>query len=157
MNNFAMHLLVAFVWTFLIGNRSLGGFCGGLIAGFLLLWMFRRSLKCENYVRRVIGLVSYAFYFTKEVLLSNIRIALVALSPNARQAKGRFVAYNIQDLTTMEILILSHCLNLTPGTIVAKRSYASCEIVMHTFPGGDAKLVRASVSQMKQRILRFTR
>lgn len=157
MNGVIIHLLVAFVWIFLIGNLSLGGLVGGLVAGYILLVIFKRALFCESYVRRTNALISYTLYFLKEVILSNFRIAMVALSRNPTAVKGKFIAYDVEGLTTFEILLLSHCLNLTPGTIVAKRSYQKCEIVIHTFAVGEAEQVRASVSKMRKRILRFTR
>lgn len=152
-----MHLLVAFVWVFLIGNLSLGGLVGGLVAGYLLLAIFRRALNCENYVRRTKAFAGYAIFFVKEIVLSNVRIAMVALSKDPTSHKGRFIAYNVQNMTTLEIIILSHCLNLTPGTIVAKRSYDKCEIVVHTFAIGEPDAVRIGIGKMKDRILRFTR
>lgn len=157
MNALYMHFLIAFVWTFLIGNLSLGGFIGGLFAGYLLLVLFRRALMCENYVRRTNGLLSYAIYFLKEVLLSNLRIVRVSLSSNPSSVKGRFIAYDVEGLKNLEVLLLSHSLNLTPGTIVAKKSHNQAEIVIHTFAVGEAARVRESVDKMKARIMRFTR
>ena len=152
-----MHLLVAFVWIFLLGNQTLGGLLIGLFAGYLLLAIFKRALLCESYVRRTNALAAYAVYFIKEVVLSNFRIAMVAISRKPSAVKGNFIAYDVEGMTTFEILLLSHCLNLTPGTIVASRSYDKAEIVIHTFAVGKAEQVRVSIDDMKSRIQRFSR
>lgn len=157
MNGPVMHLLVAFVWVFIFDNATLGGFAWGLLTGYLLLAAFQRALFCQHYVRRVNALVSYLLFFLKEVALSNFRIALAAVSRNPRELGGMFMAYDVKGMTDLEILLLSHSLNLTPGTLVAKHYRNRAEIALHTYAVGEPDHVRVGIDEMRSRILRFTR
>lgn len=153
-----MHLLVAFVWLFLSGNTTLGGFLGGLIAGFLLLALFQRALQAQDYVRRVIAFARFTVLFLKEIVISNIRIAQVALHPNARRIHGEFMAYNVEDLTKFETLLLCYCVSLTPGTTVAGKSDDERAIVLHAFASGPPEEICEHIDRtLRKYILAFTR
>ena len=153
-----MHLLVAFVWLFLSGNTTLGGFLSGLIAGFLLLALFQRALQAQDYVRRVIAFARFTVLFLKEIVVSNLRIAQVALRPNARRIHGEFMAYNVEDLTKFETLLLCYCVSLTPGTTVAGKSEDERAIVLHAFASGTPEEICEHIDQtLRKYILAFTR
>lgn len=158
MKSVFMHLLVTFVWLFLSGNTSLGGFMVGLIAGFLLIALFKRALGTENYVRRGNALIRFAFIFLREVLISNFRIAMVALKPNARRIHGGFLAYDIEDLTRLEILLISYCVCLSPGTAVAGKSDDGRLLILHAFASGPHDLLSDHIDKtLRNPILAFTR
>lgn len=153
-----MHLLIAFVWLFLSGNTSLGGLLGGLIAGFLLLALFQRALETQDYVRRTIAFARFAVLFVREVVISNYRIASVALHPKARSFRGEFMAYNVEDLTKLEILLLCYCVSLTPGTTVAGKSEDERSIVLHAYASGTPEEISEHIDRtLRKYILAFTR
>lgn len=157
MNGPVMHLLVAFVWVFIFDNPTLGGFAWGLLMGYFLLSVFQQALFCQHYIRRVNGLVGYMFYFLKEVIISNLRIAMAALSHDPDALGGRYIAYDVKGMNDLEILLLSHSLNLSPGTLVAKHSRSRAEIALHTYAVGEPAKVRRDIDEMRARIMRFTR
>jgi len=153
-----MHLLIAFVWLFLSGNTSLGGFFSGLIAGFLLLALFQRALETQDYVRRVVAFGRFTLLFLREVVVSNIRIARLALYPKVGSIRGEFMAYNVEDLTKLEILLLCYCVSLTPGTTVAGKSADERSIVLHAFASGTPEEISEHIDQtLRKYILAFTR
>ncbi len=153
-----MHLLIAFVWLFLSGNTSLGGFISGLIAGFLLLALFQRALQAQDYVRRLLAFARFAVLFLREVVISNLRIASTALHPQVRRIRGEFMAYNVEDLTKFEILLLCYCLSLTPGTTVAGKSVDERAIVLHAFASGTPQEISEHIDRtLRKYILAFTR
>ena len=153
-----MHLLIAFVWLFLSGNTSLGGFFGGLIAGFLLLAFFQRALEAQDYVRRTVAFARFAVLFVWEIVVSNFRIARIAVHPNARRIHGEFMAYNVEDLTKFETLLLCYCVSLTPGTTVAGKSEDERSIVLHAFASGTPEEISEHIDRtIRTYILAFTR
>lgn len=152
-----MHLLVALVWLFLNGSATLGAFLLGLAAGFILLAVFQRALRCESYIRRI----RFFFYFVArlfgEIILSNFRITQLILSKNASELTGRFAYYDVSDLTETEIMIMAQCLSLTPGTTVAEHN-SQGQLVLHTFPAlADEELKVIVDKTVKHPMLAFTR
>lgn len=157
MKAFGMHLLVALVWLFLNGAATLSAFLMGLIAGFALLALFRRALRCECYVRRVCGAGAFALRMLLEIARANLRLTLLILGRKAGAVEGRFAYYDVADLTPMEIIIVAQCLSLTPGTTVAERN-AKGQLVLHTFPAlSDEELKKEIDKTFKEPLLAFTR
>ncbi len=157
-NPFVMHMLVALVWLFLSGNTTLGNFFLALGLTFVLLALFRKPLGCEDYIRRMIGFAVFVGRLIAEIVTSNLRIMRVALRRNAKRIGGFFFAYNVEDLTDFEVLLLSICVGLSPGTMVADRSADRRELILHVFAAGSREEVRAKIdSTLKTGILSFTR
>src|SRR5690606_10401461 len=97
-----MHLLVTVVWTFLHGHATMGGFFSGAIASFFLLWALSGVLHCEDYVRRVRALVSFAFRFVGSMVMSNFEMARLSLTPGIGKKAGNFTTYDVNDLNHIE-------------------------------------------------------
>jgi len=158
MNAFAMHTLIALVWLFLSGNTTLGGLMIGWIAGYALLAAFQRALRCESYVRRVRGFAAFVIRFAGELTVSSLRMAVLALRPNAGKLKGEFVRYHVEGLSTFEVLLLSHCISLTPGTTTVNQSEDNKALVLHAFPADESDELQRHIDRtLKAWILAFTR
>jgi len=152
-----MHLLVALVWLFLNGSATLGAFLLGLAAGFILLALFQRALRCENYIRRLCRAAIFVGLMLREIIRSNNRLTAIILGPDAGNITGRFAYYDVSDLTPLEIIIISQCLSLTPGTTVAEHNEKN-QLVLHTFPAlSDEELTKEVDSTLKRPMLAFTR
>lgn len=153
-----IHALIALVWMFLSGSTTLGGLVIGLLAGFALMALFQKALGCQNYIRRMLAVIGFAGNFLKEVVESNLRIARVALRRDAGELRGEFLAYPVGDLTDFEILLLSQCISLTPGTIVVEKNAGTHELILHSFASGSPDEIRRSLDEgLKRNILSFTR
>lgn len=153
-----MHLLVALVWLFVSGNITLAGFFVAFIATFLLLSLFRKAIGCEDYVRRVKAFLWFTVRFVQDVIASNIRIMRVALRRDAGEIDGRYVNYNVEGLTEFEILLISQCIGLSPGTMVAEMHEDGKHLILHAFPASTAGDIQQKLdSTLKRGILSFTR
>jgi multicomponent Na+:H+ antiporter subunit E len=154
----ALHLLIALVWVFLSAETTLGSFFVALIATFLLLALFQKAIGCQDYVRRVLAFIVFCGVFIREVIASNLRIMLLALTPDAGHRRGCYIDYNIEGLTELEILLISQCIGLSPGTMVSEPSADGRYLVIHAFPSAPAKEVQTNLDEhLKNRILAFTR
>lgn len=152
-----MHLLVTVVWTFLHGHTTMGGFFIGAIASFLLLWALSGVLHCEDYVRRVRALVSFAFRFVCSMVMSNFEMARLSLTPGIGKREGNFTRYDVNGLKHIEEVLLAQFINLTPGTTVADRS-PDGYFILHSFPEIDEDVLREKIDRtLKERLLAFTR
>lgn len=157
-NYLVMHLLVALVWLFLSGNTTSGNFFIALLGTYGLLVLFRRAIGCEDYVQRVRAFVLFIFRFMHEVIRANLHIMHVALTREGGKIPGDFVHYNIADMTDLEVLLLSYCISLSPGTMVADRSDDNTILVLHAFACGSPDEVRALIDRtLRDNILAFTR
>lgn len=152
------HLLVALVGMFLSGNTTIGGLGVGLIAGFALMALFRQALGCQDYIRRVLAAGVFAGRFLQQILISNMRIARVALRRDAGKLRGEFLTCSIEGLTPFETLLYCQCISLTPGTIVAEQSADHRTLVLHSFASGTPDEIRQALEEgLKRDILSFTR
>ncbi len=152
-----MHLLIALVWSFLHGHTTLGGFFIGGVASFLLLWVFKKVLRCEDYVRRVLALLAFAGHFLRDVARSNVSMAKLCLKPGIGTQGGNFTIYDARDLTPAETVLLAYLINLTPGTTVADRT-GEGRFVLHSFPAVEAETLEQQINEtLKRRLLAITR
>ncbi|MFT4175156.1 MAG: Na+/H+ antiporter subunit E [Luteolibacter sp.] len=155
---FIMHMLVALVWLFLSGNTSLGNFFLALVLTFILLALFRKPLHCEDYVRRTFAFFVFLKTLMTEIVSSNLRISRVVFHRNASREEGAFVPYDVAGLNERELLLVSLCIGLSPGTMVANRSDDGNLLILHVFAAGTAEEVQKRVdATIKSGILSFTR
>jgi len=153
-----VHAFIALVWMFLSGNTTLGGLGTGLLAGFALLALFRNALSCQDYVRRVVSVVTFIARFLRQVVEANVRLARVALKRNAGAIQGQFMRYDIGGLSEFEVLLLCWCISLTPGTAVADHDRGAATLILHAFASGEPDEVRHHIDRdLKSRIIGFTR
>jgi multicomponent Na+:H+ antiporter subunit E len=151
-----IHVFIALVWMFLSGNTTLGGLGTGLAASFMLLALFRKVLNCQDYVRRVTAMGVFVWRFLWQIVTANLRIATMALQKDAGQVQGRFMKYNVADLSEFEVYLLCWCISLTPGTAVADQHDG--ELVLHAFASGEPDEIRHHLDRdVKNNILAFTR
>ncbi len=155
---FLVHMLVALVWLFLSGTTTLGNFFLAIALTFLLLALFQKPLHCRDYVRRVCAFCVFVARLIFAIIGSNLRIMRVVMWRNASAIEGAFTTYDVSDLTDFEVLLLSVCVGLSPGTIVADRSEDGKELVLHVFAVGSSAEIRATIDvTLKSGILSFTR
>jgi len=60
--------------------------------------------------------VSFFFFYVKEVVLSNFRVAHDVLTPRHRMKPG-IIAVDVEGLTDWQIFFMSNLITMTPGTL----------------------------------------
>jgi multicomponent Na+:H+ antiporter subunit E len=153
-----LHTLAALVWLFLSEKPSLTSFFTGIVIGLLLLWCFGDLFGAKSYLRRWTGAAAFVFAFTRAFLESNATIAWAVLTRKRKDIHPRFLTYDVSHLKGFEVLLLSHCVTLTPGTTTVEISDDGKELILHAFDGDDPEAVRKSIRDVLETpILRFTR
>jgi multicomponent Na+:H+ antiporter subunit E len=156
-NPVVLHLFIALVWFFLSGNQTVANFLVAFLCTFALMALFRKAIDCEGYIRRTVAFYRFIVHFILDIIASNLRIMRVAISREAGRRHGRFIEYDVAGLTDLEVLLISQCIGLSPGTMVAERVGGE-RLVIHTFATGEPHEVRASLDRtLKSGILGFTR
>lgn len=153
----SIHLVLALLWTFL-GTPSWGRFIAGAVIVFVILAAFQSLLDIRSYIRRSLAFVKFLFVFTREFLLSNLNIARAVLTQKREDIVPDFIEYDITGLRPQEVLLLSQCITLTPGTTSVEISPDFSTLVIHAFDAKDPEAVcRGIDSTLRKAILEFTR
>lgn len=151
------NLAIALLWMFLRGP-SLASFAVGFAVGFALLALFRTVLGGEAYVRRTLGFLRFLVVFGREFLLANLNVARAALFRRRESIHPAFILYDVAGLTRYEILLLSYCITLTPGTTTVELADDFRTLILHALDSDDPDQVRRHIdSTLKAAVLRFTR
>ncbi len=158
MHSFALNLLIAAIWLLLSAEPSVPVFALGCLMGFALLAAFHRVLGSGDYVRRVFALGRFALVFTWEFLAANVNVVRTVLFQSRATLDPNFMTYDVAGLKPFEILLLSYCISLTPGSTTVKVSDDFQTLVLHTLDLDDPPAVRARLDRvLKHGILSFTR
>jgi len=158
MKSLASNLAIAVMWLLLSAEPSVSSFALGFALGFGLLAGFRSIVGSENYVRRVVALLRFLVRFAVEFLRANATVAWAVLVRSRSSFRPDFVLYDISDLTRPEILLLSYCVSLTPGTTTVEISDDFKILTLHALDADRPDALRSEIDRtLKRGILSFTR
>lgn len=88
---------------------------------------------------RVVGFLVFLFYFFRALVLSNIQLAAVVLFKKREDIVPGFLTYPIEGLTKLEVLVLTHCITLTPGTTSVEISPDFTTLTVHALDASDVE------------------
>jgi multicomponent Na+:H+ antiporter subunit E len=158
MNLFLTNLLLAFLWGSAqgLGLDTLGF---GFVLGMAVLRMgLPLYPKQEPYFRRVFGFLRFVFVFVRELVLSTVSVARVVILKSPQDLHPNLLTLDTRGMNGFEVLMLSQCITLTPGTCTVMVGPGKEWILVHALEGQDAQGVRQGIeSTLKEAILRFTR
>lgn len=158
MRSFAIHLIIAVIWLLLSAAPSPAVFAVGFIIGFVILALFRPVLGSEVYVRRCVAFVLFLLLFIKEFVVANVKVAGTVLFRTRESLHPNFITYDVTDLNPLEILLLSYCITLTPGTTSVDIAEDFNTLIVHALEADDSDAIRRGIDRtLKTAILRFTR
>ena len=158
MTQFALNLVMALLWLFLSGGNSFVSFVLGYVVGFVLLRLFRAVLPEDGYVRRTLALLRFLGGFAGEFVKSNVAITRAIVFARRDALHPNFLTYDVAGLSRFEVLLLSHCIALTPGTSTVLVSDDWQTLVLHAMDARDPAAVRADIDRgLRTPLLAFTR
>jgi multicomponent Na+:H+ antiporter subunit E len=67
-------------------------------------------------MRRLLAIVEFLFFYIKEVVVSNFRVAYDVLTPENQMRPG-IIALDIADMTDAQIWLMANLITMTPGTL----------------------------------------
>jgi multisubunit Na+/H+ antiporter MnhE subunit len=158
MRSFALNLLLAVMWLLLSTVPTAAMFAVGFLLGFALIAIFHGVLGSGDYVRRVVAFGRFALVFLWEFLVANASVVRTVLFRSPASLHPNFITYDVAGLKPFEILLLSYCISLTPGSTTVEVSEDFNTLVLHALDAKDPDALRAQLDRvLKQGILRFTR
>ncbi len=110
-----VNLFIAVIWLLLAGNYTFGSFIFGYLIGVLILFLLRRFLVFEFYLKRVWAIIKLIVLFFVELIKANIDVLKIVISPRLTNKPG-IVAVETRLDTKLEITLLAALISLTPGT-----------------------------------------
>lgn len=117
-----------------------------------------RERRRRSWLKRGWGLARFVACFSKELVLANIAVAKTVLFQHREDFAPDFLTYDLRGLTDFEIVVLTHCITLTPGTTSVEVSDDHHDLLVHALDARDPEAVRVSIKKgLEAPLLAWTR
>ena len=156
-NQFLLNILLAIAWILLTGEVTAENFIEGVIIGYLILWISKSALGGKKYFRKIPKAIGFFFYFIKELIVANLKVAFDIITPKDYMQPG-IVAVPLDTETDMEITLLANLITLTPGTLSLDVSKDKKVLYIHTLYLDNPEKFRNEIkSGMEKKLLEVLR
>ncbi len=145
MNLLTLNIIIALIWLGLSSQLGMASFIIGFITGFIILSLFQPLFSRDHYIIKVYKVLLFIYKFTQALIISNIDIIKAVLCMRKEDIHPNLIAIKTSDMTKKEVLILSHCITLTPGTTTIHIDDDYKSIIVHAFRGENPKNVIDSI------------
>jgi multicomponent Na+:H+ antiporter subunit E len=151
-----LNIGLALIWMLLRNEYTMVEFTIGYIVGIALLYVLRRFLYFDFYFRRVIALFKLLILFTYKLVLSNIDVTIIVLSPKMNIKPG-IIAVPTKLKTDWEVTLLANLISLTPGTLTMNFSENGRTLYVHSIHVPDKeKAIREIRESFERAIMEVT-
>jgi multicomponent Na+:H+ antiporter subunit E len=117
----------------------------------------RPLLGPTQYFRKLPESIRFTFFFLRELIHSNLRVAWDVISPKSRRKPG-IVAIPLDARTDIEITFLANLITLTPGTLSLDVSDDRSVLYVHGMFVEDVQLMREQIKNgFERRVLELLR
>ena len=110
---------------------------------------------------RALGFLAFIAVFLRELWSANLSLAKAALFTKRRDFEPGFFLYPLENLSELEILLLTHTITLTPGTtsvMIDDEEGRPPALIVHAFDAhSEEELVQGIRDSLERAILGFTR
>lgn len=139
-----LNFVIAVAWMFLQNDNSLAAFSVGYVLGLIIIFVFRRFFPRRFFLYNLFAAIKLVFIFLKELILSNIAVVKIVLSPKLQMKPGIF-AFETDLEKNWEITILSNLITLTPGTFVMEISHDNKILYIHSINIDDMEQAKNDI------------
>lgn len=141
-----LNLLLALAWVALTGEFTPLNLGIGFVLGFIALWLTRRNGDRPGYVRKVGTVMSFIVFFLRELLVANIRMAVLLLRSQETLHPG-IVAVPLTLDSDLGVTLLANLITLTPGTLTLDVSSDRSVMYVHVADVHDVDAFRNEIKQ----------
>lgn len=157
MRALALNVAIALIWM-LLTEITMVSTTVGFVLGFGLLAAFPAVWASKDYVRRTVAAAFFLRVFGAAFLRSSWEVLRISLSGEIDRLRPRVLTYDVTGMNAFEILLLTHCISLTPGTTTVDVSDDFTRLTLHALDAPDPEAVRRDIDEtLKRGILAFTR
>lgn len=157
MTQFAINLILAFVWAALNGGIGLPSLVVGFVIGYGVLFVLQPLFGGSNYCGKLYDGVLLVLYFLYELVVSSLRVAWDVVTPMQR-SKPALVAVPLDACSDSEVTVLANLVSLTPGSLSVDISADRSHLLVHAMFVDDPDVFKQEVkSGMEKRVLEAMR
>lgn len=151
------NILLALLWAALTGSFTLLNVAFGFVAGLAVLAWVGRGRR-SGYAHRVVACATLIGFAVYELILANLRVAWYTIS-NLRDLKPAVLGVPLtEDLSDLEITLLSTLVTLTPGTLTLDLAHDRRRLFVHFMHVNDPDEAIWQIKDgFERRILEVTR
>jgi multicomponent Na+:H+ antiporter subunit E len=147
-----LNVLLALVWSALMGNFDPPYLLFGFVLGYFILWLFQKPPRTQKYFREVPLVIEFGLFFLWEIVVSNIRLTITILSPRPK-LRPAVVAIPLDLKSEVGIVLLANLITLTPGTLSLDISSNKHTLFVHIFDLDDPeKFVKKIKNNYERRV-----
>lgn len=151
-----LNTVIAIMWAVLWNSYTGVDFLLGYIVGIFILFVLRRFLHFDFYMRRVFAAFKLIALFIKELIMSNIDVVKVLLSPKLDIEPG-IIEVPTQLKSDWELTLLASLISLTPGTLSMDFSEDKKSIFVHSIHVPDKEqMIREIHDTFEKAIMEVT-
>lgn len=148
-----VNIIIAITWMFLQNNYTITSFTFGYGIGLVILFILRRFLVFNFYLRRVWAIIKLILLFIIELIKANIDVIKIVLSPKLTNQPG-IVAVTTRLDSEVEITLLAALISLTPGTVSMDFSEDSKTIYIHAINVPDKEAMIEDIHNSFERAIK---
>ncbi len=154
----AANLLLALVWSGLFGSMDFATFTSGYAVGYLFMALiYRAAGEMPTYFTRPWKIAGFAIFYLKELVVSNVVVALSILSPRL-DIKPGVIAMPLKARTDLEITLLANLITMTPGTLSLDVSPDRSTLFVHAMNIDNAETLKRQLAEtLEKRVLDILR
>ena len=157
MKVFLWNLLLALLWEALTGRTDGANLLLGFALGYVALWWLKPLLGPTQYFRKIPESIRFTFFFLRELIHSNLRVAWDVISPKSQRKPG-IVAIPLDARSDIEITFLANVITLTPGTLSLDVSDDRSVLYVHGMFVEDPQIMREQIKNgFERRVLELLR
>lgn len=146
MSLFLVNVLLALAWSAVTGSFSFLNFAFGFVLAILALSLIREQVGSTGYFSRSRRVISLMLLFSRELVLSAWRVAVLVLSPRMNLKPGIF-AYPLKVDRDFEIAMLANLITLTPGTLSVDVSDDRRILYVHAIDASEPDAARRDIAE----------
>ena len=158
MKLFLLNILLAILWSAMMGRLSVLVLGMGFVLGYLVLLLARPAFGPSGYYAGLWRGLGFAAYYMWELLLSSLRVTIDVLSPRL-DMRPAILAVPLDAETPAEITVFANLISLTPGTLTIDVSDDRQTLYVHAmYADDDADAVRRELKErLERKVLRLFR
>ena len=151
------NLLLAMIWAALWGDFTGINLLVGFVVGYLVLAIALRDMPAfANYVAKVPKVINFFFFFNRELIKSNLKVAYDVLT-RTHYMKPGVIAVPLDARLDGEIAIVANLISLTPGTLSLDVASDRSVLYIHVMYLTDQAQVVHEIKDLERRVLEILR
>jgi multicomponent Na+:H+ antiporter subunit E len=157
MTHLLINIMLALIWALLSGVFQPGNLLVGFVLGYFILFAARRVMGPSDYFVRVPRAIAFIFYFIKEMIWANLRVAADVVTPQ-HYMRPRIIGLPLTAHTHAEITLLANLISLTPGTLSLDVSSDRRMLFIHAMYAEDPEKLKHDIKTgLERRLLELMR